>query len=47
MRRFADIHEETAAIALSKKKHFHETCQKRKKSKAECRHRTDGDEQKI
>jgi hypothetical protein len=31
MRRFADIREETSAIALSRKKHFHGTCQKRKK----------------
>jgi hypothetical protein len=31
MRRFADIPEETSAIALSRKQHSHGTCQKRKK----------------
>jgi hypothetical protein len=47
MRRFADIREDTSAIALSKEKHFHQICQKRRKLKAECHQCTDGDEQKI
>jgi hypothetical protein len=47
MRRFADIHEETSAVALSRKETFSRNLSEEKERNAACRQRTDGDEQKI
>jgi hypothetical protein len=47
IRRFADIHEETSAIAFSRRETFSQNLFEQKEMKAGCHQHTDGDEHKI